>query len=280
MNINRTSLAAVLSACLFFLVLFVTFQQQGTLSSFEVNSLKRIQDRGSLIVGVDIPFGIMEFYDEQGKAAGIDIDIVSEISDRLGVQLEIKAMPIEDLLTAIHDRSIDIVASAVTISMEKQKTLLFSQPYLDAGISLAVRADNNTIKYHKDLAGKKVGVLKDGEAVRLSQNSDLFKLSVISSYENNDKRMRDLLEGDIDAAIVNFMYADSTAIKFIGEPLKQSFYGIVTHLDNEALMAGIDNILRDMKRSGILSSIKHKHSQKKLCKICNNRYFAQLWVQG
>jgi ABC-type amino acid transport substrate-binding protein len=38
-------------------------------------SLAQIQAKGRLVVGVDIPYGIMEFVDDAGNLVGIDMDL-------------------------------------------------------------------------------------------------------------------------------------------------------------------------------------------------------------
>lgn len=242
------------------LALVVLPAQKAYGASGEDGSLERIERQGALVVGYDIPYGVMEFYDDNGEPAGIDVDIVKHFADELGVKLDLKAMPFDDLFSAIQSRKVDIVASAVTITPDRQKTLLFSQPYLDAGMSLAVRADNSEITDHAGVAGKNVGVLKGTVGEDLAQKSDLFKSATIVPYKENEKRMSDLQQGNIDAAIVHFLVTDDQSIKLVGEPLKQSFYGIVTHLDNVELMNSLDKILRDMKRSGKLDSIRRKYA--------------------
>ncbi|MCP4420319.1 MAG: transporter substrate-binding domain-containing protein, partial [Chloroflexi bacterium] len=123
-------------------------------------SLNDVKAKGTLVVGVDIPYGVMEFYDESGNATGIDMDIARGISSQLNVTLEIKTMPFADLFGALKGGEIDVVISAVTITPERQETMLFSAPYLDAGMSIAVKNDNTDINSLKDLDGKRIGVLK------------------------------------------------------------------------------------------------------------------------
>ncbi len=259
---NRYPATLLYFLCLFTFTLFISpYSKADTSNSISSsNLLQRINDRGTLIVGIDIPYGIMEFYDSEGKASGIDVDIVTEFSRQLGVKLEIKAMAFDKLFEAIHEGQVDIVASAVTITEERQKTLLFSVPYLDAGMSLAVRADNQTISTLSDLSGKKVAVLKGTVGEKLANKSELFSQSVISSYEINEKRMQDLQSGHIDAAIVHFLVTEEKTIRLVGEPLSQSFYGIVTGLNQKPLMNELNKILRDMKRSGLLISIKQRYA--------------------
>ncbi len=260
MSTNISIRASFSLLILLVLTLSPAYSQSTDRGSRQPNALERIRDTGVLVVGIDIPYGVMEFYDVNGKAAGIDIDIAKQFARSLGVELKIKTMPFDSLFKAIKENSVDIVASAVTITAKRQKNLLFSVPYLDAGMSLAVREDNDTIKTHANLAGKKVGVLKGTVGEDLAKKSALFRQSIVSSYEKNEHRMRDLQDAVIDAAIVHFLVTEEKTIKLVGDPLSQSFYGIVTNLDNTQLMAELNKILRDMKRNGTLISIRKKYT--------------------
>ena len=48
-------------------------------------SLSDVKQKGKLVVGSDVPYGVMEFYDETGKLVGIDVDIAREIALALDV---------------------------------------------------------------------------------------------------------------------------------------------------------------------------------------------------
>lgn len=223
-------------------------------------SLSDVMERGSFIIGADIPYGVMEFYDETGKLVGIDIDIAHEIASDLDVDLEVKNIPFHKLFDAVNDGQIDAVISAVTITQERQKKLLFSAPYLDAGILIAVRSDNTGISSIADLKGKHIGVLKGTIGEDLMAESDKVDQSLVRSYGKNETRIQDLLDGKIDAMIVHFRVKDHDSIKTVGRPLTQSFYGVATSLNNQALMGEIDRVLRDMKRSGRLEEIRRQYT--------------------
>ena len=227
--------------------------------STEETSLQDVKKRGKLVVGVDIPYGVMEFLDESGKPAGIDIDIAGEIVSALGIEMEIRTMPFDDLFGALYDKKIDVVISAVTITPDRQKTMLFSIPYLDAGMSIAVAGHNREINQESDLGGKRVGVLKGTVGEKLMTDSPHVDKSLLKSYKSNDKRIKDILEGRLDAIIVHFLAKTHPKLRFVEPPLTQSYYGIVTNLENKSLMEQINNTLRDMKRNGRLNDIKKKH---------------------
>ncbi len=222
-------------------------------------SLSDVKEKGKLVVGADIPYGVMEFYEKSGKPSGIDIDIAKEIAARIGVSMEVKNMPFSKLFPAVQNRKVDVVISAVTITLERQKKMLFSAPYLDAGMSIAVRKDNVDIKSLENLKGKRVGVLKGTIGEDLVSKSEFIDPSLVISYQKNDERIRDLLDGKLDAIVVHFLLKDLLSLKIVGEPLSESYYGIVTNLNNSALMDEINKILRELKRSGKLREIKQKY---------------------
>ncbi len=241
-------------------VLFLGIEKTpNALVSSEDQSLQRIRSVGVLSVGVDSPYGVMEFYDENGKEAGIDIDIAREFAAQLGVEVRFEAMPFDQLFDAINARRVDIVASAVTITPERQQILRFSEPYLDSGMSRAVSAGNDSIQAHADIEGKKVAVLSGTVGADLAAKSALFGGAEIVSYQSNAERMSDLLAGRVDAAIVHYLSTDDQKIRLVGAPLAQSFYGIVGHLEDNGLMIEINSILRQMKRDGKIRRIRQKY---------------------
>ena len=136
-------------------------------------------------------------------------------------------MPFDQLYDAVHEQRVHIVVSAVTITPERQQTLFFSEPYLDAGMSLAVSAGNSDINSLKNLTGKRVAVLKGTIGEEMALSNGLFKQSEIITYQVNEKRMADLNNGVVDAAIVHFLTTDDEKIKLVGAPLVSRFMGLL-----------------------------------------------------
>jgi len=222
------------------------------------DTLSAIAERGSFVIGTDIPYGVMEFYDANGTATGIDIEMARQIASDLDAALEIRAIAFDKLFDALDAGEIDAIVSAVTITQERQERMLFSAPYMDAGMTIAVAEGTTDINGEADLAGKRVGVLKGTVGADLMRKSEIVMEDLLIEYESNDARLADLVSGKIDAAIVHFASDAVPDIRLIEPPLTQSFYGVVTRLDDIALMASIDASLREMKRSGALDTIKRR----------------------
>ena len=224
-------------------------------------TLQEIQSSGELIVGVDIPYGVMEFIGEDGKPAGIDIDIAKAIAASIGAEVTFKTIAFGDLFDALNADEIDLILSAVTITPERQKTMLFSAPYLGAGTVLAVSKENGAIKSIEDLKGGKLGVLEGTLGETLAKESEHFKDDTIVAYANNDNRIADLVAGKIDAAIVHFLVRTDLPVRIVGQPLRQNFYGVVAQMGNADLMEAVNAELRTMKRDGRLQGIQDRYAK-------------------
>lgn len=226
-------------------------------------TISKLKEKGSLVIGVDIPYGIMEFYNQSGQPSGIDIDIVHEIAEYLDVSVKIKSMAFSKLFDALKKGDVDIVASAVTITKERQASMLFSVPYLNAGMSMAVSKGNQDINTLNDLKGKNIGVLKGTVGEKLITQSPSFKSTVVTSYQTNDVRIKDLMEGKLDAIVVHFLVKDPDRFKLIGAPLSESYYGVVSRTNNNELIEVVNKVLRNLKRTGQLQKIKKKYLETK-----------------
>ncbi|MGX9355482.1 ABC transporter substrate-binding protein [Roseobacteraceae bacterium S113] len=241
-------------ACLFTNISAPTPAQAQTTKTPDI--VQAITERKVLVVGSDVPYGIMEFYDEAGELTGIDITIAQRLAKDLDVDLMVKEMPFDQLFDALDSGRVDAIASAVTITQERQKSMLFSTPYMDAGMVVAVNAANTQINSPQDLLGKTLGVLSGTVGEDMMRKSDLIRPADLVVYQNNEARIDALITGKIDAAVVHFASDAVPGIRFVQPPLTQSYYGIVARKSDTALMERFNVVLRDLKRTGELDEIK------------------------
>ncbi len=92
---------------------------------------------GTLTVGSDIPYAPFEF----GKAPdynGFDIDLVNDIAHKLGVDVKIEDTAFDTIFTDVAQGKFDMVASAATITPEREQKVNFSDPYYEAEQALLV----------------------------------------------------------------------------------------------------------------------------------------------
>ncbi|HLQ28768.1 MAG TPA: ABC transporter substrate-binding protein [Ktedonobacteraceae bacterium] len=114
---------------------------------------------GTLTVGSDTTYPPQEYIDTAtGKAIGFDVDLITAIAQRMGLQAKIVTTKFDTIVDDEAAKRFDVVISALFITTERQKKVDFV-PYFKGGESLLVQAGNPlNIKGLADLCGQNVGV--------------------------------------------------------------------------------------------------------------------------
>ncbi len=220
-----------------------------------------INNEKILLVGVNVEYEPMEFFDESGNIIGLDIDIISEIANKLGLTLKLVDYGWEELFVAVKSGDVDLAISSITITAERQKELSFSAPYFNGGQIIIVRNETADILTPPDLKSKKVGVLAESTSKEAALEYVLPKL--LTSFTSDIFTVQNLLDKTIDAIVMDYVAAtavvkNNPSLKIVGEPFTQEFYGIATQLNNQSLINDINLALREMKRDGSLEQIVNK----------------------
>ncbi|HSK93106.1 MAG TPA: transporter substrate-binding domain-containing protein [Candidatus Angelobacter sp.] len=99
--------------------------------------LETIRERGTIIVSTDPNYAPQSFLEPDGTFVGFDIDVATEIADRLGVDIQFET-PDWDLITAGNwGERWDISVGSMTITTPRKEILSFTRPYYFTPAALA-----------------------------------------------------------------------------------------------------------------------------------------------
>jgi ABC-type amino acid transport substrate-binding protein len=119
---------------------------------------QNIESKGKVVVGVKydtIPYG----YVPQGQETpiGFDIDLVTEIAKRWGVQLELQPVTSANRIANLTTSKVDFIAASIVHTRERDEKIDYSVTYIAESMKLMVPMDSaiNTIA---DLDGKTVAL--------------------------------------------------------------------------------------------------------------------------
>ncbi len=79
------------------------------------------------------------FVDGSGKIVGYDIELARLIAKKLNKRLEIVNMDFGGMIPALISGKVDMIAACITITDERSKQVLFSDPYYVGGIAALIR---------------------------------------------------------------------------------------------------------------------------------------------
>jgi polar amino acid transport system substrate-binding protein len=189
-----------------------TQQQTTTTQQACPTSVDAVKKRGKLVVGTSADWPPYE-YVENGKVAGIDIDIARRIAQRLGVSLEVRDMKFSALIEAVKRGDVDIVIADMSITPDRERQVLFSIPY-QADSSVVIARRGSQIKSVEDLKGRAVGVqvgtVQEGWAEKtLGNYSKIVRYDKVYPY-----MVEALRKGDLDAIVVGGVVGKAIVSKF------------------------------------------------------------------
>jgi ABC-type amino acid transport/signal transduction systems, periplasmic component/domain len=170
------------------------------------SSLDDIMGRGKIIMGLDVGFKPMGYYDDNGEIIGFDIDLAKEVATRMGVELVLQPIDWSAKELELNNGKIDLIWNGMSVTPDRVENMNISKPYL-ANRMIIIVADGSGIKTKADLAGKIVGVQAGSSALDAingdADGATVATFSKISEFPDNPTAFLDLKAGRIDALVVD-----------------------------------------------------------------------------
>ncbi|MCS7220684.1 MAG: basic amino acid ABC transporter substrate-binding protein [Anaerolineae bacterium] len=213
-------------------------------------------------VGMNAEYRPFEYVDESGNIVGFDVDLIKALAERAGFEVELINTKWDGIFTALAAGEFDVVCSAATITEERQQTVDFTDPYFNAGQSIAVLESNTEIKGLEDLKGKRIGV-------QLGTTGDIEASKIegaeVKRYEEITLAFQALANGDVDA-VINDAPTSAAIIKanpelkakLVGEPFTNEFYGIAVNKNKPEIRDALNKALAEIKADGTYDRIYQK----------------------
>ena len=90
-------------------------------------------------VGSNMAFAPFEFVDENNKPAGFEMELIVAIAKAQGAEVKLHNVPFDGLIPSLQTGASDIAMSAITITDQRKRRVLFSTPYYQSGLAVMVR---------------------------------------------------------------------------------------------------------------------------------------------
>jgi len=259
-----------------------------------IDTLKRIRDTGTLLIGVrdtSVPFS---FIDAQKQPQGYSVDLCLRIADAIKAELkmpklDIKFVPVtsSNRIPMLVDGKIDLECGSTTNTRDRQKQVAFAYTTFVAGIKMLAKKSSN-VNSIEDLRGKSIVVTKGttSEKMMKTMNDErVLKMKIIESGDHGEsfKAVADgtaiafpmddvLLYGLISKA----KNPDDYAV--VGKYLSVEPYGIMLRKDEPAFEKIVDRALIDLFQSGEIRRIYAKWFNTKDLVVPLNPYLKEAFL--
>ncbi len=233
---------------------------------FEGSNLRQIIKRGKLIVGMELKFWPFEFTDEQGNAVGFDVDIAKQAAKELGVELEIKDMEWIGLIPALQAGKIDIIISGITGTLERAKSMTFTDAYFTTGLCtlLSTKRAADVVDVNQLNAEGRVLAVKTGTTADLVATKR-FPKATINRYKDETACVQEVVNGRADAffydqiSIGKHHKQNPDTTKAILTPFTYEPYCIAMRKGDFDLWQWLQMYLKTIKGNGTLDSLRNKY---------------------
>lgn len=215
----------------------------------------------TLTMGTNAAFPPYEYVDDDGNIVGIDAEIAAAIAEKLGMELEIKDMEFDSLITACAGGSIDVVLAGMTVTDERKESVNFSDSYA-TGIQVIIVKEGSEIATTDDLEGKTIGV-QAGTTGDIYCTDD-YGQDYVKQYNNGALAVAALKNDQVDCVIIdnepakNFVAANE-GLKILDTEYVTEDYAIAIAKENTELLEKINTAMAELKADGTIDKIIDKY---------------------
>jgi ABC-type amino acid transport substrate-binding protein len=212
----------------------------------------------TLTVGSDVPYPpFEEFGQSKSEFTGFDVEMMEAIGEKIGREPEFEDTSFDTIFRDLAQGQFEAVASATTITPEREKTVDFTNPYYFSEQAILVKKGSDI---------NSVGAL-DGATVAVQQGTtgeefaeEKTKAGEVRAFPQGPDAVNAVKTGVADAGILDIPVAEnavaaggdievSTAI-----PTEEE-YGFVVSQGEEELLDEMNEALDELKEDGTFTEI-------------------------
>ncbi|GAB6168361.1 ABC transporter substrate-binding protein [Clostridium carnis] len=185
-------------------------KKEGSSASNSKDALATIKSNGKIVLGLSADYAPYEFHikkDGKDEIVGFDVEIAKEIAKDLGVELEIKDMEFDSLITSLPAGKIDMIISGMSPTEERRQAVDFSDIYYTAQHGIVIKGeDKDKYKSFEALKGKKIGAQMG--SIQADLAAKLIPDAQMQLLSNVNDLILELKSGKIDALVCELPVAE------------------------------------------------------------------------
>ena len=231
------------------------------------DSWQRVQARGTLYVGTSADYPPFAYYTGEYQLDGFDVQMMREIGQRLGVEVEFSDIVFDTLGESLVLRQVDTAVSAISITEERSQSLDFTNVYfVSKDVFLAPVGTTYTVQTVQDVASRRVGVQRATvfeSYLRTLVDDGVMPASNLFVYEKATDAVRDLNQARLDLVMLdeppaNIAIGNNQGRK-AGEGINPQRLAMAVPKGADALRTELNRVLQDMFNDGRIHALAQQY---------------------
>lgn len=211
--------------------------------------LETVRERGTLLISTDANYAPQSFLEPDGTFVGFDIDVGTEIAERLGVEAEFMHVDWDAITAGNWAERWDISVGSMTITEPRQEVLDFTQPYYFAPAYMGA-SERSGVTSLDDLDFE----LPDGaEATTLTTDANCVE-AIEAGRTEFDLFMT-------AGSVIDEAASGGSPVVKVGEPVYTEDLAVAIDKggpEHAALLFEIDRIIGEMHEDGTLTELSEQ----------------------
>lgn len=228
---------------------------------------------GVLTFGTSALTEPFSFFDEKREIVGFDIEFATLLAQALGKKLEVVNMDFGALISSLISEKVDIIGACITITEERAKKVLFTEPYYQGGIAAVVK-DYGLEKSTKKgtAAEKKEAISRDGNDLSHATVGAMtgttgemyirehFPKATVQCFDDIMDAVASLQAHKLDYVITAYTTALKVSNKnkdlvVLPKEFTDEYAAIAFSKKQTVLLEEVNKVLAEFKQDGTLDSI-------------------------
>ncbi|MBI0584483.1 MAG: amino acid ABC transporter substrate-binding protein [Methanomassiliicoccus sp.] len=265
-------------AAIVVVALIATVVLGGFLNPNEQTALEKIKSQGKIIMATEATFIPFESFDPtNGTYVGFDIDLANRITENVSAELgvpitlEIRDVAFNTIPASLNNKQIDMSLSGMTITDERNESVMFSTPYYmaEAGFGMLVKTADNSLNSVEALTSASSIVVNTGTTSEIWVQKELvdkglYPANKVKSLPTIAGCVQDVSIGQSQVFIIDKPTAEEYAGQSSGD-LKVSAvipsyepYGVALNKEATDLKEIIDRVINTMIENGEMEKLRIK----------------------
>ncbi len=221
---------------------------------------------GTLMVGLEIGYPPMEYFDEDGATPiGFDVEVATALAEAMGYELELVDTAWDGIFAGVSTDKYDCIISSVSYTEDRASNYLLSSPYVANAPVIVVPNDSDIADIY-DLEGVSVSVQMETTADYLVQEYIAAGLDTdLRQFEKVINAFDELKAGRVEAVCTDSVVAayylgdEASNYKTVWQAEESEPIVICLKQGNEALLEEINAAMATLFENGTMAELAVKY---------------------